>query len=51
MDNSIQESDKEIVILLRHIDGNLLSSIIEIINERRKSLNEYDESILNLSRY
>ncbi|MBQ4804680.1 hypothetical protein J8L88_17595 [Aquimarina sp. MMG015] len=50
-DNSNEQSEKEVIIILKHIEGNLLNRIIDNINQTRKGLNEYDDTILNLSKY
>lgn len=49
-DNSSQRPQQSI-ILLKHIEGDLLDRIKVTINQMREGLNEYDDSIMNLREY
>ena len=49
--NDLSQKEKEIVIVLKNVEGDLLDRIKVNITQTREGLNEYDDTIMNLSKY
>lgn len=49
--NDLYLNGKQIVIILKNIEGDLLDRIKANINQTRAGLNDYDDTIMNLSKY
>ena len=49
--DKLPQKPQQIIILLKNIEGDLLDRIKLNINQMRKGINEYDESIMNLRTY
>ncbi|WP_166962366.1 hypothetical protein [Yeosuana marina] len=49
--NDVRKKGEKIIAVLRNIEGNLLNRINFNIDQTREGLNEYDDTIMNLSKY
>lgn len=49
--DNLSQKPQQTIILLKNIEGDLLDRIKVNINQMRKDLNEYDDSIMNLRKY